>query len=156
MARWIALALLFAPSLLLCEARGQEPAYVSIVVKACPHDPKSIEPGHAAASGAQGLPYKMIPAPNDFDGQGEGEEVRNTARTKAERHAEYKRLGCIDVPVPPEVIMGGELTMAGCISKIGYMIAMQYLEQNQTIEQKAVGEWSCHPSDTPVTGVASF
>jgi hypothetical protein len=36
MARWIALALLFAPFLLLCEARGQEPAYVSIVVKACP------------------------------------------------------------------------------------------------------------------------
>jgi hypothetical protein len=134
---------------------NQEQVYVTIVVKACPFNANQIEPGHPAASGAQGIPNGYIPKPEDWNGEGEPESARMHGKTKEERAAMFADLGCIDVPIPPEVIQA-ELTMKMCAGKIGYLISMQYLEQNQTIEQKAVGEWACIPSRFPVAGVSSF
>lgn len=128
--------------------------YVTVIVKACPADPDSAERCVPAASGAQGFPSGMCPKAVAVPG-GEGEEVRQHGLTRAERDAQFSNLGCIDVPIPPEVITG-DMTMERCKSHAGYLASMQYLEGNATIEQKAVGAWACIANPYPASGVAGM
>mgnify|MGYP001586208085 CR=1 FL=1 len=148
----------------LIQAQEQPPtappqSYVSLIVKACPADPGDVERCSAAAMGAQGLPNGYCPK---AVAQGEGEEARQHSRSKEERNAYWAKIGCIDIPVPPDVIMGGDgasqsdMTMSQCIGHRGYLTAMQYLEMNQTITQKAVGGWVCIEQSGRPSGVASF
>ena len=158
----MAMLLLCAPSLAQEQRSVLWPGPVTLIVKACPFSPDQMEPAHKAATGAQGLPKGFIPAPRDWNGRGEPESARHRSRSKAERHAEFKRLGCIDVPIPPEVLTNGDgvtpttLTMAECMGKRGYFSAMQYLELNPTIPQKAVGEWVCKPALHLASGLSGL
>jgi hypothetical protein len=135
-------------------AAAQEGVYVTIVVKACPLDPSDYETCAPAAFGAAGLPIGQCPRATNM---GQPESQRERAPSLAERHAYEARIGCIDVPIPPEVIHGnGEMTMDRCRGHAGYLAALQYLEQNPTIAQKAVGEWVCIMHAFPVSGVAGM
>ena len=46
--------------------------------------------------------------------------------------------------------------MGQCASHRGYTASMQYLEQNVTIPQKAVGAWVCVPHAYQPSGVAGM
>lgn len=127
------------------------PQYVTIVVKACPADPKDTERCEVAAMGAQGLPMGYCPKAVN---QGMSYE-HVTPPTKEERNAYYASIGCIDVAIPPEVLTG-EMTLARCKGHAGYIASLQYLEQNQTIEQKAVGGWACIVTPYPAEGVTGM
>lgn len=127
------------------------PAYVSIIIKACPADPQDMERCEMAAIASTGFPTGMCAKAVN---QGKSYEWE-PSMTKEERNSYYSKIGCIDVPIPPEVIQGGEMTMERCRGHAGYLASMQYLEQNQTITQKAVGGWACISSSYPVEGVAA-
>lgn len=148
-----ALFVLISSDLIVAQEQPPQapPVYITMIVKACPRDKGDSQPCESGAPGAQGLPAGYCPTPNN---QGKTYDNEHSL-TKAERDAYYASIGCIDVPIPPEVVTQ-ELTMASCASKGGYLAAMQYLEQNATITQKAVGGWVCVPHEFPVTGVSSF
>jgi hypothetical protein len=75
--------------------------------------------------------------------------------TRAERIAYFREIGCVEVPIPPEWITQ-ELSYAQCRGPVGYLVSMQYLEQNKTlVRTPAVGQWACIPGGTPFVGVAS-
>jgi hypothetical protein len=108
--------------------------HVEIIVKACPPAEPPLEPTN------QGKIYD-----------------NEKSMTHEEREAYLAGIGCIDVPIPPEVIAGNtEMTMAACRSHAGYLASMQYLEENATIPFKAVGEWVCIPHAFPADGVAGL
>jgi hypothetical protein len=74
--------------------------------------------------------------------------------TREERNAYFREIGCIEVPIPPEWITQ-ELSYRQCRGAAGYLVSMQYLEQNQTLTRTpAVGQWACIPGGTPFVGVA--
>ena len=79
--------------------------------------------------------------------QGKGYE-NERSMTRAERNAYFREIGCVEVP--PEWIT------QECRGPIGYLVSMQYLEQNKTLARTpAVGQWACIPGGTPFVGVAS-
>jgi hypothetical protein len=122
--------------------------FVEIIVKACTSDqpnptldkPDAVR-GYYAEPINQGKSYENERSP-----------------TKAEREAAFTAMHCIDVPVPPEVIMGESLTREACMSHTGYLIAMQYLQENPAYKTSYpdVGEWSCVEHSSPVQGVAGM
>jgi hypothetical protein len=74
--------------------------------------------------------------------------------TDAQRTALYKKLGCVDLPIPMQWVTG-TMTAAACQGHAGYLTAMQFLQQrNQNDGLTAVGGWNCivsnHPINSPV------
>ena len=130
------LLLLVLPASALAEERppliDTNPPYVQVVVTACPPAETPLEPTN------QGKSYE-----------------NERGMTRAERNAYFRDIGCIEVPIPPEWITQ-ELSYRQCIGPAGYLVAMQYLEQNATlVRTRAVGQWACIPGGTPFVGVAS-
>jgi hypothetical protein len=108
------------------------PPYVQIIVTACPPAETPLEPIN------QGKSY-------------ENERGMN----RDERTAYYREIGCVEVPIPAEVITQ-ELSYRQCMGAAGYLAAMQYLEQNATLARTPhVGQWACIPGGSTFAGVAS-
>lgn len=122
--------------------------YVELIVKACPsiapdvsvNKPDAVQ-GYYAEPINQGVSY---------------DDVR--AQTKEERKSAFATMHCMDIPVPPEVIMGEPLTREACMGHTGYLIAMQYLQQNPAYAKDFpdVGEWACIEHPYPVHGAAGM
>ena len=126
--------------------------YVQIIVKACPaleqtwqeHRPDAVT-GYFVDPINQGVIYNNERSP-----------------TKEEREAFFATQHCIDVPIPAEVITGGqvssEMTLAQCMGHRGYISAMQYLEMNPAYKNSfpAVGAWECVEQPFEVSGVAGM
>jgi hypothetical protein len=134
--RPLALLLLLLPGSAFAGERAPlldtNPPYIQIIVTACPVVETPLEPIN------QGKSY---------------ENVRGM--TRAERTAYFRASGCIEVPIPVEVITQ-ELSYRQCIGPAGYMASMQYLEQNPTlVRTPAVGQWACIPGGSAFAGVAS-
>jgi hypothetical protein len=107
------------------------PPYVQIVVTACPRAETPLEPIN------QGKSYE-----------------NERSMTREERTAYFREIGCIEVPIPAEVITQ-ELSYRQCIGPTGYLVSMQYLEQNPTlVRTPAVGQWACIPGGSAFAGVA--
>jgi hypothetical protein len=107
----------------------QHPAYVQIIVKACPQGETPLEPINQGKS---------------YDDE--------TPMTLEERKASWVAQGCIDVPVPMEWL-NGDMTPQACRGHAGYIAAMQFLEQRQDLKGfPAVGAWQCIVSDHEVVG----
>ena len=139
--------------LFVASANADAPhTYVQLIIKACPaseqtgqeHRPAAVL-GYYADPINQGLVYDNVHSP-----------------TKEEREASFATQHCIDVPIPPEVTTGGqvstEMTMSQCIGHRGYISAMQYLEMNPAYKSSfpAVGAWQCIEQPFEVTGVAGM
>ena len=134
--RPLALLLLLVPASALAEERppliDTNPPYVQVVVTACPAAETPLEPIN------QGKSYE-----------------NERPMTRAERNAYFRAIGCIEVPIPPEWITQ-ELSYVQCRGPIGYLVSMQYLDQNKTlVRTPAVGQWACIPGGTLFFGVAS-
>jgi hypothetical protein len=134
--RPLALLLLLLPASALAEERPVQidtnPPYVQVVVTACPAAEIPLEPTN------HGKSYE-----------------NERGMTREERNAYFREIGCIEVPIPPEWI-AQELSYRKCIGPAGYLVSMQYLEQNKTlVRTPAVGQWACIPGGTPFVGVAS-
>jgi len=126
--------------------------YVQIIVKACPaleqtwqeHRPDAVT-GYFVDPINQGVIYNNERSP-----------------TKEEREAFFATQHCIDVPIPAEVITGGqvssEMTLAQCMGHRGYISSMQYLEMNPAYKNSfpAVGAWECVEQPFEVSGVAGM
>jgi hypothetical protein len=122
--------------------------YVELIVKACPADQPDVQADRSDA--VRGYYAEPI-------NQGKSYENERSP-TRAEREAAFTAMHCIDVPVPPEVIMGDSLTRQACMGHTGYLIAMQYLQENPAYKKSFpdVGEWSCIEHSFPVQGVAGM
>jgi hypothetical protein len=134
--RPLALLLLLLPGSPIAGERAPlldtNPPYVQIIVTACPRAETPLEPIN------QGKSYE-----------------NERGMTRAERTAYFRASGCIEVPIPVEVITQ-ELSYRQCIGPAGYMASMQYLEQNPTlVRTPAVGQWACIPGGSAFAGVAS-
>jgi hypothetical protein len=119
--------------------------FVELIVKACP----SVDTSTQAYKPGAGLFADPI-------NQGKSSEDEH-APNKEERQAAFTAMGCIDVPVPPEWI-SAELTRQACMSHIGYLIALQYLQQAAAYRSDFpdVGQWECIEHSNPVQGVAGM
>jgi hypothetical protein len=122
--------------------------YVELIVKACP----AVAPDASAnkPDAVQGYYTEPINQGVSYD------DVRPP--TKAERESAFATMHCMDVPVPAEVIMGEPLTRQTCMGHTGYLIAMQYLQQNPAYAKDFpdVGEWACIEHPYPVHGAAGL
>jgi hypothetical protein len=107
--------------------------YMEVIVKACPQ----VE-----------TPFEPINQGHSYDD--------DKSMSLTERKAYYAKLGCIDVPIPPEW-MTQEMTYEGCKGHAGYLASMQFLQQRQDLKNfPAVGYWVCVPHEYPVSGVAGM
>ena len=147
-------ALIAIPGLFLTFAAQADTdrTYVQIMIKACPaleqtgqdHRPSAVT-GYYVDPINQGLIYNNERSP-----------------TKEEREAFFATQHCIDVPIPAEVITGGqvssEMTLAQCMGHRGYISSMQYLEMNPAYKNSfpAVGAWECVEQPFEVSGVAGM
>jgi hypothetical protein len=103
------------------------PPYVQIVVTACPRAETPLEPIN------QGKVYD-----------------NERSMTREERTAYFREVGCIEVPIPAEVITQ-ELSYRQCIGPAGYMASMQYLEQNPAlVRTPAVDSGPASPAAAPL------
>jgi hypothetical protein len=122
--------------------------YVELIVKACPSDRTEMQTDRPdAVRGYYAKPVNQGVVYND-----------ERSPTRAERESAFATMHCIDVPVPPDVIMGTPLTRQACMGHVGYMIALQYLQQNAAYAQSFpdIGEWECIEHPFPVAGVAGM
>jgi hypothetical protein len=121
--------------------------FIELIVKACPAADQSAQANKPSA--VQG--YYTDPI-----NQGNGYENEH-ALSKDERQAAFTAMGCIDLPVPPEWI-SGELTRQACLSHMGYLIALQYLQQAAAYRNDFpdIGQWECIEHANPVQGVAGM
>ena len=87
------------------------PPYVQIIVTACPPAETPLEP-------------------TNFGKSYENER----GMTREERTAYFRSAGCVEVPIPAEVITQ-ELSYRQCMGPSGYLAAMQYLQQNATLSR---------------------
>ena len=107
------------------------PPYVQIVVTACPPAEIPLEPTN------HGKSYE-----------------HERGMTREERTAHFRAIGCVEVPIPAEIITQ-ELSYRQCRGAAGYLAAMQYLEQNATLARTPyVGQWACIPGGNAFAGVA--
>jgi hypothetical protein len=122
--------------------------YVELIVKACPST--AAEASADKPDAVHGYYTEPINQGMSYD------DVR--PQTKEERESAFATMHCMDVPVPPEVITGPPLTRQACISHIGYLIAMQYLQQNPAYAKDFpdVGEWACIEHPYPVNGASGM
>jgi hypothetical protein len=105
-----------------------KPAYVQIIVKACHPAETSLKPIN------QGKSYDHAKSMSD-----------------AKRNAMFKKLGCVDIPIPMQWVTG-TMTPYGCQNHAGYLASMQFLEQrNESTHDglTAVGGWRCIISNKP-------
>ena len=133
--RALALLLILMSGSALADERAplldMNPPYVQIIVTACPLAETPLEPIN------QGKIYD-----------------NERSMTHAERIAYFREIGCVEVPIPAEVITQ-ELSYRQCMGPAGYLAAMQYLEQNPTLARTpAVGQWACIPGGSAFAGVA--
>ena len=133
--RPLALLLLLLPASAAAGERAPlidtNPPYVQIVVTACPPAEIPLEPTN------HGKVYD-----------------NERSMTRAERNAYFREVGCVEVPIPAEIITQ-EMSYRQCIGHAGYLAAMQYLEQNPTlVRTPAVGQWACIPGGSAFAGVA--
>lgn len=133
--RALALLMVFVSSSVFAEERAPlidtNPPYVQIVVTACPRAETQLEPIN------QGKSYE-----------------NERSMTREERTAYFREIGCVEVPIPAEVITQ-ELSYRQCIGPAGYLVSMQYIEQNPTlVRTPAVGQWACIPGGSAFVGVA--
>jgi hypothetical protein len=121
--------------------------FIELIVKACPAADQSAQTNKPSA--VQG--YYADPT-----NQGKSYE-NGHALSKEERRAAFTAMGCIDVPVPPEWI-SAELTRQACMSHVGYLIALQYLQQAAAYRSDFpdIGQWECIEHANPVQGVAGM
>ena len=106
---------------------------LEVIVKACPQVETSLEPINQGHSYDSDRPV-----------------------TLDERKAYYAKLGCIDVPIPPEW-MTQEITYDGCKGHAGYLASMRFLAQRQDLKSfPAVGYWVCVPQEFPVSGATGM
>jgi len=105
--------------------------YVEVIVKACPADQPDVQADRPDA--VRGYYAEPI-------NQGKSYENERSP-TRAEREAAFTAMHCIDVPVPPEVIMGDSLTRQACMGHTGYLIAMQYRKRTRPT-RKASLTWA--------------
>ena len=106
---------------------------VEVIVKACPQVETPLEPINQGHSYDSDRPI-----------------------TLDERKAYYAKLGCIDVPIPPEW-MTQEMTYDGCKGHAGYLASMRFLAQRQDLKSfPAVGYWVCVPQEFPVSGATGM
>ena len=112
--------------------------YVELIVKACPADQPDVQADRPDA--VRGYYAEPI-------NQGKSYENERSP-TRAEREAAFTAMHCIDVPVPPEVIMGDSLTRQACM---GHTENPAYKKSFPD-----VGEWSCIEHSFPVQGVAGI
>lgn len=134
--RPLALLLLVLPGGALAQDRVPQfdanPPYVQVIVTACP---------------AAETPLKPTNHGKAYDNE--------RSMTREERNAYFREIGCIEVPIPAEWITQ-ELSYRQCRGPAGYLLSMQYLEQNKTlVRTPVVGEWACIPGGSPFVGVAS-
>ena len=107
------------------------PPYVQIVVTACPPAEIPLEPTN------HGKIYD-----------------NERSMTRQERIAYFRSVGCVEVPIPADVITQ-EMSYRQCIGHAGYLAAMQYLQQNATLSRTPhVGQWACIPGGSAFAGVA--
>ena len=133
--RALALLLLLVPGSAFAGERAPlidtNPPYVQIVVTACP-------------------PAEIPLEPTNFGKVYDNER----SMTREERTAYFRAIGCVEVPIPADVITQ-EMSYRQCIGHAGYLAAMQYLEQNPTlVRTPAVGQWACIPGGSAFAGVA--
>jgi hypothetical protein len=122
--------------------------YVELIVKACPSTDPDVSLNKPDA--VQGYYAEPINQGVSYD------DVR--PQTKEERESAFATMHCMDIPVPAEVIMGEPLTREACMGHTGYLIAMQYLQQNPAYAKDFpdVGEWACIEHPSPVHGAAGM
>jgi hypothetical protein len=121
--------------------------FIELIIKACPAADQSAQANKPSA--VQG--YYADPT-------NPGQSYENEhAPSKEERQAAFTAMGCIDVPVPPEWI-SVELTRQACMSQVGYLIALQYLQQAAAYRTDfpEIGQWECIEHANPVQGVAGM
>ena len=133
--RTLALLMILVSTGALADERAplldMDPPYVQIIITACPPAETPLEPIN------QGKSYE-----------------NERSMTRAERIAYLHEIGCVEVPIPVEVITQ-DLSYRQCIGPAGYLAAMQYLEQNPTLARTpAVGQWACIPGGSAFAGVA--
>lgn len=131
----LALLVLLLPASALAGERAPlidpNPPYVQIVVTACPPAEVPLEPTN------HGKIYD-----------------NERSMTREERNAYFRGAGCVEVPIPVEIITQ-ELSYRQCIGHAGYLAAMQYLQQNATLSRTPhVGQWACIPGGNAFAGVA--
>jgi hypothetical protein len=144
----VLMAVVFAPVNAPLEQPQTPPqVFVELIVKACPSTQLSAEANKPEAV----LGYYAEPI-----NQGKSYE-HERSQSRKERQAMFTAMGCIDVPVPPEWI-SGELTRRACMSHIGYLIALQYLQQAAAYRKSFpdIGQWECIEHPNPVQGVAGM
>jgi hypothetical protein len=122
--------------------------YVELIVKACP----SLTPDVSADRPDAVHGYYTEPINQGMNYN----DVR--PQTKEERESAFATMHCMDVPIPPEAISGPPLTRQACMGHTGYLIAMQYLQQNAAYAKDFpdVGEWACIEHRYPVQGAAGL
>jgi len=133
--RPLALLLLLLPASAAAGERtpliDTNPPYVQIVVTACPPAETPLEPTN------HGKVYD-----------------NERSMTRAERNAYFREVGCVEVPIPAEIITQ-EMSYRQCVGYAGYLAAMQYLQQNATLSRTPhVGQWACIPGGNAFAGVA--
>jgi hypothetical protein len=133
--RALALLLVLLPGSAFAEERAplldMNPPYMQIVVTACPPAETPLEP----------INHGKV-----YDNE--------RSMTRAERTAYFRAIGCIEVPIPAERITQ-ELSYGQCRGHAGYLVSMQYLEQNPTLVRTPhVGQWACIPGGSAFAGVA--
>jgi hypothetical protein len=107
------------------------PPYVQIIVIACPPAETPLEP-------------------TNFGKSYENER----GMTREERAANFHSAGCVEVPIPAEIITQ-ELSYRQCMGPAGYLAARQYLQLNATLSRTPyVGQWACIPGGNAFAGVA--
>jgi hypothetical protein len=122
--------------------------YVELIVMACPSDRTEMQTDRPdAVRGYYAEPVNQGVVYND-----------ESSPTRAERESAFTTRHCIDVPVPPEGIMGAPLTRQASMGHVGYVIALQYLQQNAAYAQSFpdIGEWECIEHPFTVAGVAGM
>ncbi len=122
--------------------------YVELIVKACPSSQPDVSENKPDA--VQGYYTEPINKGVSYD------DARPP--TKEERELAFATMHCMDIPVPAEVIMGEPLTRQACMGRTGYLIAMQYLQQDPAYARDFpdVGEWACIEHPYPVHGAAGM
>ena len=108
--------------------------YVQLIVKACPADQPDVQADRPE------------------------ERATKTSARQRERSVKPYSPRCTASTCQCRRIMGDSLTRQACMGHTGYLIAMQYLQENPAYKKSFpdVGEWSCIEHSFPVQGVAGM
>jgi hypothetical protein len=137
----VAVFILTMPSVALAENTSvllnpngddQHPIYIEVVVTACAAVETALQP-----TGQGDIP------------------AEHRSMTHEERIAYLAKIGCINVPIPPEWLTR-EMTYAACTHHGGWQAAIEFLQKRQDLKATPeVGQTECIVSDHPFESVAS-